>query len=526
MKIRFKELLMQNAGLLSLSQSDCDLFLIAQANSITYTQLALTGLHGTTVASGRLSIKHLEQEGYVQSRLLPGTSREKYYTLSAKGKKRVEKLFRGDFLADLDIDLDRRPPASAQQLPHRIHTGDLYFCYLANPFLAELPSWHIESAYQKREYPSPAPRCDAMLDTSQGTYYIEQDNSTQGEAALSAKIRQYMDSGCFMGSALDKNGLIFPINCVPRERSTSKPPFSVYRILLKAQRVWTCLESETGAGLSFQTFCAQFESSDSPSLAHLSSPDRKILQRLAFRHPDLSLGELETLKKNYLYDPSLADERTGEMDALFTRRLRQRFYPFLAGEDHITLRHRLRMGLRFFVMPNHRLRDFLPFALQGEYQFPLFLGRLLFFMGISEIDLWRYHESYRLRQQERTFCFRNAYTNGSTMHLIIAEDIAHDLGGRERIRYFLSENSSPAPILFVLFVFSREDAVFFLTENGELLRRRHNRDISICFLDKSEELFYNPAGQNAYYKSDSLWLPAQLDFDRYLGELCLMERQV
>lgn len=526
MTIRFKELLLQSAGLLSLSQSDCDLFFIAQANSITYSQLALTGLHGTTTASGRLSIKHLEQEGYVQSRLLPGTSREKYYILSTKGKKRVEKLFRGDFLAGLAIDLDRRPPASAQQLPHRIHTGDLYFCYLANPFLAELPAWHVEAPYQEREGSSPAPRCDAMLDTSRGTYYIEQDNSTQGDGALSAKIRQYMDSGRFMGKALVKNGLIFSINCVPRERNTSKPPFSVYRILLKAQRVWACLENETGTKLSFQTFCAQFETSGSPSLAHLSSPDKKILQRLAFRHPDLSLEELETLKKNYLYDPSLADERTMEMDDLFTKRLRQRFYPFLANEDHVTLKHRLRMGLRLFVMPNHRLKDFLPFALQGEYRFPSFLDRLLFFMGISEMELWHYHDSYQLKQQERTYFFRNAYTNGTTEHLIIAEDIAHDLGGRERVRYFLSGNASPAPVLFILFVFSREDAVFFLAEHGKLLHERHNRNISLCFLDKSEELFYDPARQNAYYKSDSLWLPAQLDFDRYLGELRLTERQV
>lgn len=86
MPSNFKETLIRESGLLSLSQSDCDLYLIGQARTITYRQLAITELHGKTVTGGRLSIKKLERDNYVTSRTLPGSGREKYYMLTAKGK--------------------------------------------------------------------------------------------------------------------------------------------------------------------------------------------------------------------------------------------------------------------------------------------------------------------------------------------------------------------------------------------------------------------------------------------------------
>ena len=67
MPSNFKETLIRESGLLSLSQSDCDLYLIGQARTITYRQLAITELHGKTVTGGRLSIKKLERDNYVTS---------------------------------------------------------------------------------------------------------------------------------------------------------------------------------------------------------------------------------------------------------------------------------------------------------------------------------------------------------------------------------------------------------------------------------------------------------------------------
>lgn len=527
MTIPFKEILVRQAGLLSLSKSDCDLFLIAQANSVTYSQLAISGLHGSTKTSGRISIKNLEKEGYLLSRVLPGAAREKYFILSAKGKKRVEKIFGEDFLKSLSIDLDRRPPTSTQQLPHRIHTGDIYFVYLANPCLEHLPVWQIEIPYQKDKDGLPVPRCDGMLASMHHTYYVEQDNNTQGDTALSTKIRQYMDSSCFLGDAAKKNALIFTINCETKERSVAKPPFSIYRILLKAQRVWKCLETEYGTTLSFQTFCMQFENSQSPSLAHLSRTDRKLLKNLSYKYPSIKLDELAALKKTYLYDTSPLEEQHMEQDELFAKRLKQKFYPFLSGDENATLRQRLQKGMLFFVLPNHRLPDYLPFAMQKEYGFPNFLLRLLYSMGINEMELWDYHEHYTLKDPpEICFYFRNVFSSQMTEHLIVVEDVVHDLGGRERMTHFLTEQDTPRPVLFVLFVSSRQDAAEFLALNEKRLRLNHNRFLSFCFLEKTAKLYHNAAGQDAYFKQGPLWLPAQLDFDRFLGELRLIERQV
>lgn len=184
MSSKLKEILLQESGLLSLSQSDCDLFLIGQVNAITYRQFALTGLHGSTATGGRLSIKRLEKEGYVASRFLPGNAREKYYILTAKGRKRIEKLFDNRFLEKMSFQLEKRPPLSQQQLPHRIHTGDIYFSCLANKLAERLPVWQTEVPYDAAADVPVPPRCDGLLQTGRGSYYIEQDDGTQGDAAL------------------------------------------------------------------------------------------------------------------------------------------------------------------------------------------------------------------------------------------------------------------------------------------------------------------------------------------------------
>ena len=53
--LNYKDTLIKEAGLLSLSKSDCDLFILAQANTLTYQQLSATGLHGISTTGGRRS---------------------------------------------------------------------------------------------------------------------------------------------------------------------------------------------------------------------------------------------------------------------------------------------------------------------------------------------------------------------------------------------------------------------------------------------------------------------------------------
>lgn len=527
---KFKEILLKESGLLSLSQGDCDLFLIGQTNAITYRQLFLTGLHGDSSAGGRLSIKRLEKEGYVTSRFLPGNTREKYYILTAKGRKRMEKLYGDSFLQKMSMQLDKRPPASQQQLPHRIRTGDIYYSYIANEMLDHLPFWQSESPYNETSITSASPRCDGLLKTGNGAYYVEQDDGTQGDAALKVKIDQYMKSELFLGKESHTNSLIFTLHTEAKERPVRKPPYSVYRILLKAIRVWNSLEDELKQPLTFTTFCLQFETNSSPSLCHLSINDRGILRNLCYQHPDLSLNEVKQLKNSFLYDTSLADDRSMEQDALFLKRLRTKFYALADSREQDTLRYRLRQGLQFCVLPNHRLLDYLPFVFWWEYRFSTFLEKLLFHLGLNDLSCWTHacHESIR-ENPERHFLFRSVHSSQGGAK-IVTEDIVHDLGGRERVQYYLKNHTRTDRVLFLLLVSSREDAVFFLEQHRPALKRRENREVDFCFLDKSAGLFQHPENHSAYFRKEiptgSLWLPAMIDYDAFLAELHLVERQV
>ncbi|MDE5932544.1 MAG: hypothetical protein K2H40_08695, partial [Lachnospiraceae bacterium] len=450
--------------------------------------------------------------------------------LTAKGRRRVERLFGVVFLENMCIDLERRPPVSQQQLPHRIHTCDLYYTYLSNPFLDRLPLWWLEHPYREPEGVLLPPRCDGLLQTAYGTYYIEQDNCTQGEGALGNKLGQYMSAECFLGKGILCHTLIFTLYAETKERPVKKPPYSVYRILLKAIRVWKALEGECGKKLSFTTFCQQFEKNPSPSLLHLSATDRDVLKNLCLQHPDLKLEEMEQLKKSFLYDTSLEKDRDMERDTLFSKRLRQKFYPLPEAKEQASLQYRLRKGMHLYVLPNHRLCDYLPFAMQEEYLFKDFLQSLLFHMGLTDLEAWKYHSLFCFHDKGgKEYVFRSVFTSGSGIR-IAAEDAAHDLGGRERAACYLRHHEGREPVLFLLFVASREDAALFLDMLEPALRRPENNAANICFIDKSASLYLKPDTHAAYFRKQtqngSLWLPAMIDYDAFLDELHLMERQV
>lgn len=530
MTSNFKQTLLKEAQLLSLSQSDCDLFLIGQANAITYEQLAMTKIHGNTITSGRLSLKKLENDGYLTAKTMPGNSRTKYFILTAKGRKRIEHLLDKTFLEKMGFDLERRPPASQQQLPHRIHTSDIFFAFVSNPHLGCLPLWQLEYPYKEPEGTLVPPRCDGLLKTAYGTYFIEQDNCTQGESALGGKLGQYMSAECFLGNGILQHTLIFTLFAEAKERPIKKPPYSVYRILLKAIRVWGALEEECEKELSFTTFCMQFTGNPSPSLLHLSVHDKGILKNLCLQYPDLTLAEAEQLKKSFLYDTSLEDDRGMEQDILFQKRLRQKFYPLMADNEQTILQFRLQKGMQLYVLPNHRLNDYLPFALQKEYLFEDFLRRLLFHMGLNDLESWRYHSILECQDKGRSgYVFRNVFVSDSGIR-IIAEDAAHDLGGRERVMHYLKNHSDKSRTLFLLFVSSREDASLFLDLLDASLHRPENGNTDICFVDKSAVLYRNPDSRKAYFRMQAqnslLWLPAMIEYDAFLAELHLLERQV
>ena len=529
MPSNFKESLIRESGLLSLSQSDCDLYLIGQARTITYRQLAITELHGKTVTGGRLSIKKLERDNYVTSRTLPGNGREKYYMLTAKGKKRLEKLFGENFLQKMRLQLDKKASLSLQQLPHRIHTNDIYFAYLSSEMLSSLPIWQNEVPYAPEPAATVPPRCDGCLHTGVCTYYIEQDEGTQGDSALKAKLDRYLTkSKVFLGENMKNHALIFTLHCTPKERPVRRPPYSIYRILLKAIRVWNTLEAQLDCQLNFSGFCEQFDSSSPSCLCHLSANDRAILKNLCRQHPLLSLCEVRQLKQKFLYDSSLEDGRLAEQDFLFQKRLKARFYTLADDKEQATLQHRLRGGLRLYVLPNHRLPCLLPFSLQEEYRFPDMLRKILFSAGLEELPGWSYKALGKVSEGSgRQYTFRNVFQSPENIR-IVAEDIVHDLGGRERVSYYLKFHERADTILFLL-VSSRKDAADFLEKTRQLRGEKENRHVTFCFLDKSEAAFRFPENQKIYFcketQAGSIWLPARLEYDAFLSDLHPSERR-
>ena len=151
-------------------------------------------------------------------------------------------------------------------------------------------------------------------------------------------------------------------------------------------------------------------------------------------------------------------------------------------------------------------------------------------MGLHDLSLWSYDACSAIAEPSgKSFLFYNVFSAESGIR-IIAEDIAHDLGGRERVKHYLEAHTRKDRILFLLFVASREDAVLFLEQLKQTIVRKENQGTGFCFLDKSSDLYEHPENHYSYFRKDiptgSLWLPAMLDYDAFLGELTLTERQV
>lgn len=529
----FEILLTRKAGLLSLSKGDCDLFLIAQTNTITYAQLRSSGIHGQTGTGGRLSLKKLEEEGYLVAKSAPSLNGQKYYILTAKGKKRLEKVFTPQFLSKQGIDLERRPPTSQFQLPHRINTSDLYYSYISCPSLKVFPSWTLEHGYAPPVNPYSdkmhPPRCDAKLETERYTYYLEQDNGTQGDAALENKIKQYLDSDLFLGDALKKNQLVFTSMAEVKEKLTGKPPYTIYRLLLKAIRIWVTIEQTTGSTFNFTEICKQITEGTHPAHTLLSHTESRVLQNLSLQYPSSSLANIIELKKQYLYDTTLIDNRKKEQDTIFQKRLELRFYRLAEERKNATLRYRLQQGMRLYVLPNHRIKEYLPYLFTDDYKFSDKLLKFLYGKGLYNIESWKYHPLYQLRDSKKApYWFVNVLTSEKQGYIIF-EDICHDLGGRERVRYFLSTHLGTSPVILFLFVISKQSATHFFKEMELSWTRPENKSLHLCFLDKTED-FDNPANSTPYcvHTQGEVLSYSQmyLDYDGYSEQIQIVERQV
>lgn len=530
---QFEILLTREAGLLSLQKSDCDLFLIAQTNIITYSQLRSTSIHGHTGTGGRLSLKKLEAQGYLSAKSVPNSNGQKYYMLTAKGKKRLEKVFSSQFLKDYGIDLERRPPTSQFQLPHRINTSDLYCAFISCPSLKSVPRWTLEygyapptNPYSEKEHP---PRCDARLETKGGIYYLEQDNGTQGDAALENKIKQYLDSDLFIGNALQRNRLVFTSMAEVKEKPAGKPPYTVYRLLLKAICIWNTIEQTTGTTYDFAGICRQITEGTHPARTLLSGAESRVLQNLSLQHPTFLLSDMTELKKQYLYDSTIAENRKNEQDAVFQKRLELRFHRMTKDRKNAMLLFRLQQGMHLYILPNHRIKDWLPYLFTEEYDFSERVLKFLYGKGLYNIESWSYHPLQQI--QDRTnvsYWFSNVLESDKQNHIIF-EDICHDLGGQARVLHFLSTQHGTDPVILFLFTVSKQDAARFYKDVKQALERPENNTIYILFIDKTEDFGKTdtPVPYCIHLQGEMVsYAPVDLDYDGYNEQIQINERQV
>ena len=73
-------------------------------------------------------------------------------------------------------------------------------------------------------------------------------------------------------------------------------------------------------------------------------------------------------------------------------------------------------------------------------------------MGLHELTTWAYHAYQSISESpDKSFSFYNTCSteNGA---MIIAEDIVHDLGGRERVRHYLATHTYKDRLLNLFFV--------------------------------------------------------------------------
>lgn len=450
----FERSLSQDARLFYLSKTDMDLFLLAQTGIITYQQLFLSRLHGTTEAAGRLSLKKLEKNGYIQARKLSPQNQNKYFFLTPKGRKHLKTVFPASLLEHYHINLARRPPAGIQQLVHRIRTNDFYYTYLSLPNSRPLP-WILEQPLSDSgaSAAEQSPRCDGLLCGPYADYYIEQDNSTQSEAVLLQKIQRYQESGFFDAEA-PKGVLVFSLAFPRKQPPATRPSFSIYRILLRFAKLWALFEEETGIPLDYQQFIQVLESSSHRKT--IPAGDMRSFINLHALHPKMdTLHSINSLKKAYLDDKEYLELQAMEMDALFKKRLKTHFRKLFEHKPVLT--GFALTGHPLFAVPNHRLHLCLPYVMPHEYQLKEQILKCLLSNGLNT-DNWQFHMPLHVpvcRHPDRQFHFGFSHKKYGA---IAIEHLSIDLCARIRLLNFFRSSPVVQRPLFLLLIGTASDA--------------------------------------------------------------------
>lgn len=481
----FEKSLCISARLFSISKKNIDLFLIMQTNTITYQQLYSTKLHGHTETSGRLSLKRLEEEGFIQGKQLVNISQIKYYFLTPKGRELLKKLFPEYYTKFLQINWNRRPPNGNQQLIHRINTNDFYFSYIALNKSQPCP-WILEHPLPSSYTCETPPRCDGYLKGFHTEYYIEQDNNTQSENVLNKKIEQYVQSGIFSPESFSR--LVFCLAFPCQAKSLKKPSFSIYKLMLKFTKLWAHLEEIHGIVLDLQQFLQTLR--DSQLAQTITHKEWIAFENICHLHPEMdSLDNALALKKLYLDNSGGSEETLRELDLKYKKRLKShfsRFYNNTASDILISALH----GIPLFAIPNHRLPIYLPYVMSEETNFKTLFFQQLLHNGLNT-DGWEYCSPIIFNSKNTNFYFRLGIIH-PTYGIIAVEYLTADLSAKPRILHLL-KNKTDDETIIILLICDFDDINEFFNEVQNLFSSTSANHILFLFTEAKTFVSDSPA---------------------------------
>lgn len=508
----FEKALMKQCKLLNLSKRDTDLFLIAQANTITYQQLSYTGIHGTSGVGDRLSLKKLEKEDLIIGKSLD--NRQRVYYLTSKGQERIRKIFGDAILNKMMIDFERKPPAGNLQLFHRVKANDFYYYFLSLP-CNSLPIWNVEVMYMSSCKTDLLPRSDAYMEYGKKKYYIEQDNGTQSESVLQTKLAQYLNSDLFKNNATN-SVLIFTLHSkVKKKENMIKSSYSIYRILIKMYKIWSAIEVEQNAIYNYREIMNHMKNMQYVYTTLLSNSEIRILSNLMEQYPDIKREELRKLKEMYLYDTTREEEYVKQLDTKYLKRIKKLYH---ISENYPELTSKLLNGMQLFLMPNHKMIEQFSFLMPELLHLDLLLKQSLFYSGIDNIE-WEYRNKKNIEvckgmHLPLTHIFENKFGN----HILFF-DISNNVGDRLRLIYLLKKQYFSKLNFHVCMINCYTEAISFMEENNVFDCR-----IPLAFINKSDLLNINLSDNKLFQvnKTDDNKLSLfyiYLDYDNFTNQL-------
>lgn len=487
-----------------ISKQDMDMLIISQAGVVNYDQLWLTGNHGSSKESYRIAIKELKERNLVETFFY--RERRIAISLTSKGKEYVKKVFGEELLKKVARQMEKTVPSrTSPQFLHRLNTNTFYCSYLSAPD-GEISPWILEYPYEEQipVYGEGVNRSDGYLETPEGMkYFVEQDNHTQRAAALNDKIKKYIESNRFSSvKNIENNCLVFCVDSKLSEMKMKelrkKESMQLYRICLKILKLWRLMEHIKGENLKFEDILAIMESLEERTALEclFTEKERKEALRIFTQKRELLQEGIQAFEefKDASRLASVEDqEKMTALDRAFDKRYRDQYLSLVEMPDNEHLKAQLLKGMRIYLLPLHDIKVQQPHLMIREFRMEKIYLKCMTCMGLNTSDQkLKFRLLYEMRTIKTGVWFRNVFV---WPHMYaVWEDISADIGAYHRVTTFLQDCGGldiVPPLLFVLLVRSKEQAVSFYESYDFSILRQKSGKIVVSFLVKDKLFLQN-----------------------------------